>query len=66
MILRTKTYKKGGQTKAMQWECDGSPDYTLTEIEKEDRGTEVIIYTDQDSKEFLEDHRILELPYQIQ
>jgi len=58
VILRTKTYKKGGQTKAMQWECDGSPDYTLTEIDKEDRGTEVIIYIDDDSKEFLEDHRI--------
>ena len=58
VILRTKTYKKGGQTKAMQWECDGSPDYTLTEIDKEDRGTEVIVYIDDDSKEFLEDHRI--------
>jgi molecular chaperone HtpG len=58
VILRTKTYKKGGQTKAMQWECDGSPNYTLTEIEKEDRGTEVIIHIDSDSKEFLDEQRI--------
>jgi len=61
VVLRTKTYKKGGQTRAMQWECDGSPDYTITEIDKEDRGTEVIIYLDDDSKEFLEDQRILRL-----
>ena len=61
VVLRTKTYKKGGQTRAMQWECDGSPDYTITEIDKEDRGTEVIIYLDEDSKEFVEDQRILGL-----
>ena len=61
VILRTKTYKKGGQTKAMQWECDGSPDYTITEIEKEDYGTEVVVYLDSDSKEFLDDQRILGL-----
>lgn len=61
VVLRTKTYKKGGQTKAMQWECDGSPEYTLTETEKAGRGTDVIIYLDKDSKEFLEEHRILSL-----
>jgi molecular chaperone HtpG len=49
VVLRTKTYKKGGQTKAMQWECDGSPEYTITETDKEDRGTEVIVYLDEDS-----------------
>jgi len=61
VVLRTKTFKKGGQTKAMQWECDGSPEYTITETEKEDRGTEVIIYLDEDSKEFMEEPRILGL-----
>jgi len=61
VILRTKTYKKGGQTKAMQWECDGSPEYTLTETEKEDRGTEVVLHLDEDSKEFMEESRILGL-----
>ncbi len=58
VVLRTKTFKKGGQTKAMQWECDGSPEYTLSETEKEGRGTEVILYLDADSKEFLEQGRI--------
>jgi len=57
----TKTYKKGGSTKAMKWECDGSPDYTLTEIDKKERGTEIIMHIDDDSKEFLEEQRILEL-----
>ena len=58
VVLRTKTYKKGGQTKAMQWECDGSPEYTITETDKEDRGTEVVVYLDEDSKEFMEESRI--------
>lgn len=61
VVIRTKTYKKGGQTKAMQWECDGSPNYTLTETDKTDRGTEVILYLDNDSKDFLEDSRIFGL-----
>lgn len=61
VILRTKTYKKGGPTKAMQWECDGSPEYTITETDKNDRGTEVIVYLDKDSKEFLDEQRILGL-----
>ena len=59
--LATKTYKKGGSTKAMHWECDGSPEYTLEEIDKKDRGTEVILHIDEENKEFLEDHKIKEL-----
>lgn len=59
--IQTKTYKKGGSTKAINWECDGSPDYTMTEIEKADRGTEIIVHMDKESKEFLEDHKILGL-----
>ncbi|MBU2650242.1 MAG: molecular chaperone HtpG [Bacteroidetes bacterium] len=59
--ILTKTYKKGGQTKAVKWECDGSPEYTMTEIDKEDRGTEIIVHIDKESSEFLEDYRILEL-----
>ncbi len=57
----TKTYKKGGPTKAVRWECDGSPNYTLTETDKEDRGTEIILHIADDSLEFLEEHRVLEL-----
>lgn len=59
--IRTKTYKKGAGTKAVNWECDGSPEYTINEIEKTDRGTEIILYINEESKEFLEEQRIHEL-----
>lgn len=59
--IKTKTYKKGGSTKAVRWECDGSPNYALEEIEKNDRGTEVILHIDDENKEFLEDYKINEL-----
>lgn len=52
----TKSYKKG--TKAVKWSCDGSPEYTLEEIDKKDVGTEVILHFDKESKEFLEESRI--------
>lgn len=57
----TKTYKKGGATKAVKWECDGSPEYTLTEIDKTDRGTEVVLHISKDSEEFLNEYHILGL-----
>jgi molecular chaperone HtpG len=57
----SKTYKKGGPTKAVHWECDGSPNYTLEDHNKEDRGTEIILHIADDSLEFLEEYRILEL-----
>jgi molecular chaperone HtpG len=57
----TKTYKKGGSTKAVRWECDGSPEYTLEEIDRTDRGTEVVVHIAKDSEEFLNEYRILEL-----
>ncbi|MDE7437679.1 MAG: molecular chaperone HtpG, partial [Muribaculaceae bacterium] len=41
-----------------QWVCDGSPEYEMSEIDKKDRGTDVILYLDDDSKEFLEQARI--------
>jgi molecular chaperone HtpG len=59
--IKTKTYKKGGSTKAAHWECDGSPEYTLDEIEKEDRGTEIILHIDEENNNFLEDNKINEL-----
>jgi len=43
---------------AMKWECDGSPEYTLGETKKEDRGTDIILHIDDDSKEFLEKSKI--------
>ncbi|NTW26010.1 MAG: molecular chaperone HtpG [Lentimicrobium sp.] len=57
----TKTFKKGPGSKAVRWECDGSPEYTLTETEKSSRGTDIILHIADDSKEFLEEPRVLEL-----
>lgn len=44
--------------KAVRWECDGSPEFTLEEVEKESRGTDVVLHINEESKEFLEGHRI--------
>ena len=55
----SKSYRD--DDKAIRWECDGSPNYTVTEIDKEDRGTEIILHIADDSLEFLEEHRILDL-----
>ena len=52
----TKSYQEGAQ--AVKWTCDGSPEFTLENIEKEDRGTDIILYVDDDCKEFLEESRI--------
>lgn len=57
----TKTYKKGGETKAVRWECDGSPEYTMEEHDKKERGTEIVLHIAEDSKEYLEEYKILEL-----
>jgi molecular chaperone HtpG len=59
--ISTKTYRKSGNTKAVNWECDGSPDYTLTDSDKTDRGTEIILHIAEDSAEFLDEYRILGL-----
>lgn len=55
----TKSYKEGAQ--AIKWSCDGSPEYTLTNADKEDRGTDIILYIDDDCKEFLDTTRISSL-----
>ena len=52
----TKSYRDGAQ--AVKWSCDGSPEYTLEEVEKSERGTDIIMYIDDDSKEFLSESRI--------
>jgi molecular chaperone HtpG len=52
----TKSYMKS--KKAAHWTCDGSPNYTLTEHDKKERGTEIILHIADDSKEFLENARI--------
>ena len=55
----TKSYKEG--SKAVKWSCDGSPEYTLEDVEKEDRGSDIILYIDDDCKEFLQKSKIEEL-----
>lgn len=55
----TKSYKEGAQ--AMKWSCDGTPTYTLEETEKEDRGTDIILYVDDENKDFLNQQKINEL-----
>lgn len=59
--IHTKTYKKSGANKGVKWECDGSPDYTIEEIDKTTRGTDIILHIAKDSKEFLSEYKILEL-----
>lgn len=61
VTIETKTYRKGKGTKAVKWECDGSPDYTMEEISTRDRGTEITLKIAEDSKEFLEESRILQI-----
>ena len=57
----SKTYKKGGSTKAVRWECDGSPNYTIEETDKTERGTDIVLHISDEEKEFLEESKILEL-----
>ena len=52
----TKSWKEGAQ--AVKWTCDGSPEFTLEETEKADRGTDIILHIDDDCKEFLEEARL--------
>jgi len=47
--------------KGVKWVCDGSPEYSIEEIEKEDVGTDIVLHIDSDSKDFLENSRIEEL-----
>ena len=55
----TKSWQEGSQ--AVKWSCDGSPAYEITDAERTDRGTDIIMYMDDDCKEFLEDNKISEL-----
>lgn len=52
----TKSYREGEQ--AVKWSCDGSPDFTIENVEKADRGSDIVLYIDDDCKEFLEKSRI--------
>ena len=52
----TRSYQEGAQ--AVRWTCDGSPEFTIEDAEREDRGTDIILYIADDCKEFLERQRI--------
>jgi len=52
----SKSFREG--TNAVRWECDGSPEYTLEETEKTERGTDIVMYVNEESKEFLEAERL--------
>lgn len=52
----SKSHKE--DAKAVKWSCDGSPEYTLVEIDKADRGTDIVLHIDDESAEFLEEARI--------
>lgn len=55
----TKSYKEDAQ--AVKWSCDGSPEFTIEDSDKTDRGTDIVLYIDDDCKEFLEEARISSL-----
>ena len=55
----TKSYKAG--SKAVKWSCDGSPEFEITDAERDSRGSDIILYIDDDCKEFLEKGRIQSL-----
>jgi molecular chaperone HtpG len=59
--IHTKTYQTRGNTKGVYWECDGSPDYSMDESDKKERGTEVILHIADDSKDYLEENKLLEI-----
>ncbi len=50
------SYKEGA--KAVRWSCDGSPEYSMEEADKQSRGTDIVLYIDDDNKEFLQQSRI--------
>jgi molecular chaperone HtpG len=54
--ILTKSYKD--DSKAVKWSCDGSPSYEIVDAEKDDRGSDIILYLDDDCKEFLEKEKI--------
>lgn len=55
----TRSYQEGA--KAVKWSCDGSPSYEITEADKAERGTDIVMYIDDDCKDFLEKAKIEEL-----
>lgn len=61
VALITKSFRQAEDEKGVIWECDGSPEYTMNEIAKGTRGTDVILYIADDCADFLEESKIREL-----
>ncbi len=59
--VQIRTLSRFDGSKAVQWESNGSPEFTITEIDKSDRGTDIALYISEDSKEFLSKDRIGEI-----
>jgi molecular chaperone HtpG len=55
----TKSYKEG--SKAVKWSCDGSPAYEIDDAERDQRGSDIILYIDDDCKEFLDKYKLEQL-----
>lgn len=55
----THSFRDG--SKPVKWSCDGSPEYTFEEVEKDERGTDIVLHIDDENKEFLEENKIKEL-----
>lgn len=52
----TKSYKEGSE--AVKWTCDGTPEFTISKVDKKDRGTDIVLHIDDENKNFLEDNEI--------
>ena len=59
VTIDTLSWKEG--FKAVRWECEGDPEYIMSDSDKEDRGTTITLYLDDESKEFAQEHKISEL-----
>ncbi|WP_185869137.1 molecular chaperone HtpG [Blattabacterium cuenoti] len=59
VVILTQSYQK--DAKSIFWSCEGSPNFVMKEVEKRDRGTEIILFLNEGSNEFLEYNRILKL-----
>ncbi|MFW5822648.1 MAG: molecular chaperone HtpG [Tangfeifania sp.] len=55
----TKSYKEG--SKPVKWTCQGTPEFTLDEVEKEEVGTDIVMHINEDSEEFLDENKISEI-----
>ncbi|HPB89143.1 MAG TPA: molecular chaperone HtpG [Bacteroidales bacterium] len=59
VTIDTLSWKEG--SKAVRWECEGDPEYTMSDSDKQDRGTTITLHLDDDAKDFAQEHKISEL-----